>query len=803
MKSRLERLQPNRRSFLQGVAAVSASSLLPVSAFAASSAPASSAPESEELLQWVDPRIGLGGHGHCFPGATVPFGAVQLSPDTFNNGWDWCSGYHISDTSIMGFTHTHLSGTGCGDLLDFLVMPGTGTAKIVPGTRENPDEGYRSRFSHDDEVMTPGYYSVLLKDYGIKAELSATERAGIHRYTFPENAKAYIVVDLQHGYEGGGEQLVASAELTRRAADTLAGGRVTNAWGNGRHCYFAMQFSKTPDRVVFYQDDEEFFGDDVKPGDQVVGRTIKGINLKAVLHFKTAANEQILVKTGISGVSAEGAAANLAAEIPGWDFDGVRREARAKWAAQIGKIRVTTANEKHKRIFYTGLYHMSLGPSLFDDVDGGYRAMDNKVRTLPAGQRNYTTFSLWDTYRAAHPAYTLIQGDLVPDFANTLIRMAHHSPQGMPVWPLQGRETGTMTGYHSAAVIAEAVNKGFAGIDVEAAYQAMMKRAMVDDWRGLGYYRKLHYIPCDKEDESVSKTFEYCYDDWAIAHVAKKLGHHEDAAFLVERSKNYRNYFDKSTGFMRPKFEDGSWANSAEGKGEIPFNPICLGHWSKWRDYTESNAWQTTFAVQHDPAGLIELFGGAKPFVAKLDELFTTPSTLPADAPPDISGLVGQYAQGNEPSHHIAYLYVYAGAPWKTQARVRSLMETMYFDQPDGLQGNEDVGQMSAWYVMSALGFYPVDAVSGNYILGSPLFDHAAVQLGGGKVLEIEVVRTNPADAYIQAFSLNGKPQQRTWFQHGEIAQGGKLKIVMGAKPNMTLGTAAESLPPSLELAFA
>ncbi len=362
----------------------------------------------------------------------------------------------------------------------------------------------------------------------------------------------------------------------------------------------------------------------------------------------------------------------------------------------------------------------------------------------------------------------------------------------MPVWPLQGTETGTMTGYHSAAVIAEAVNKGFPGIDLDLAYKVMMKRAMVDDYRGLNYYRTMHFIPADLEDESVSKTFEYCYDDWAIAHVARKLGRHDDASMLVERSTYYRNYFDPSTGFMRPKLQDKAFTT--------PFNPIDMGHFSKWRDYTESNAWQTTFAVQHDPAGLIALFGGREPFVAKLDELFTTASTLPADAPPDIAGLVGQYAHGNEPSHHIAYLYVYAGQPHKTQARVRSLLETMYFDKPDGLQGNEDVGQMSAWYVLSALGFYPVDAVSGNYILGSPLFENAVVDLGNGKTLEIDVKRANPDDQYIHSFTLNGKPQQRTWFQHAEIAQGGKLTLFMKPTPNTILGTSLSSLPPSLNL---
>jgi predicted alpha-1,2-mannosidase len=518
------------------------------------------------------------------------------------------------------------------------------------------------------------------------------------------------------------------------------------------------------------------------------------------MHFKTHANEIIQVKTGISGVSKEAASRNLRVEMPGWDFDRIHDRARASWTQQIGKIDITTTNDDHKRIFYTALYHLSLGPTLFDDVDGRYHGMDSQIHKLAAGQHNYTTFSLWDTYRAAHPAYTLIEQDRVPDFANTLIRMAEQSPAGMPVWPLQGTETGTMTGYHSAAVIAEAIHKGFPGIAKDRAYAAMMKRAMVDDYRGLGYYRKLGFIPANKESESVSKTFEYCYDDWAIAHVAKTLGKPADASMLVARSTNYKHYFDASISFMRPKLDDGTWTDSWNGSSTEAFNPIDLGHWKKWRDYTESNAWQTTFAVQHDPSGLIALFGGREPFLKKLDELFTTSPTLPADAPPDIAGMVGQYAHGNEPSHHIAYLYVYAGAPYKTQARVRSLMETMYAAQPDGMQGNEDVGQMSAWYILSALGFYPVDAVSGNYILGSPLFERATVHLGKGKMLEIEVLRNDPSEAYIQSFAIDGTPQQRAWFNHSEIAQGAKLTFQMGPEPNLAFATDPATAPPSLTL---
>lgn len=769
----------SRRRFLGRSAAVCAASALPLDKIAL----AATNP-SDDPLRWVDARIGTGGHGHCFPGAALPFGMVQLSPDTFNDGWDWCSGYHVSDGSIMGFSHTHLSGTGCGDLLDFLVMAGTGTAHLVPGDRSNPDQGYRSRFDHADERIEPGYYSVLLKDYKIRAELTATERTGLHRYTFPASDQAYLILDLQHGY-GPGAGPCDSAELRQAAPDTLAGGRRTSAWGKNRHAYFTLKVSKRPDRIVFYSDDKEVSA-------PTGSEELKGKNLKCVLYFKTKANERILVKTGISGVDSDGAAKNLAAEAPGWEFDKVRAKARETWHSQLSKIRVGTANETHKHIFYTALYHLSLGPTLYDDVDGRYRGMDNQIHTLTAGEHNFSTFSLWDTFRAAHPTYTLIEQERVPLFVNTLIRMAEQSPEGMPIWPLMSTETGTMTGYHSAAVISEACNKGFAGIDYEKAYGLMMKRAMVDDWRGLGYYRKLGYIPADREGESVSKTFEYCYDDWSIAHVARKLGKNDDAAMLTKRSTNYRNYFDKSVGFMRPKLEDGSWTS--------PFRPIDMGHSKKWRDYTESNAWQTTFGVQHDAAGLVELFGGSEPFVAKLDGLFTAPSDLPEDAPPDIAGLVGQYAHGNEPSHHIAYLYVYAGAPHKTQARVRSLLETMYAAKPDGMQGNEDVGQMSAWYILSALGFYPVDPVSGNYILGSPLFENATVELGKGKRLEIVVERKDPTHQYIQAFSLNGKVQQRAWFHHSEIAQGGKLVFNMGPEANPSLGSAANSLPPSLDL---
>ena len=769
----------SRRRFAQFAGAAVASTVLEPSLLWADAG-------SDDVLRWVDPRVGTGGHGHCFPGVSLPFGAVQLSPDTFNDEWDWCSGYHDSDRSIMGFSHTHLSGTGCGDLLDFLVMAGTGPVKLVPGTRDNPHQGYRSRFSHESVVCEPGYYSVFLEDPKVHVELTATERTGLHRYTFPASSAAWLILDLSHSYLSKGQSSVYSAELTHAAPDQFAGGRVTRGWAWNRHCYFSLQVSKTPIRVDLYANDQ------LVDRDALLDGKLLGDNLKAVLHFHTEEQETIFVRTGISGLSAEGAARNLRAEQADWNFGRTRSAAQQKWREQLTKVKAEFADPTHKRIFYTALYHMSLGPQVFDDVDGSYRGMDGERHVLAAGQRNYTCFSLWDTFRAAHPAYTLFEGERVPDFVNSLLRMAEQSPQGIPIWPLQGVETGGMTGYHSASVLAEAIHKGFPGIDAEAAYRVVLQRAQGENYEGLGFYRRLGYIPADMEPESVSKGFEYCYNDWACAHIAKKLGREADAASLCARSTNYRHSFNPVSQFMEPRLLDGSWAK--------PFDPLELGHTKQWRDYTESNAWQTSFGIQHDPAGLITLYGGRGPFVKRLDMLFTMSSALPSDAPLDLSGMVGQYAHGNEPSHHIAYLYVYGGAPWKTQERVRALMETMYRAVPDGIIGNEDVGQMSAWFVLSALGFYAVDPVSGNYILGSPLVERASIDVGRGRQLSIEVKRSSPKHMYVQSFTLNGTPQQRAWFRHADVAQGGRMVLQMGPEPNVAFGSASDQLPPSLTL---
>ena len=769
-----------RRTFLGTLSLAACSNLALPRGISQRMLRAAGTPDSDDVTSHVNIIIGTGGHGHCFPGATVPFGAVQLSPDTYDDGWDWCAGYHRSDGSIMGFTHTHLSGTGCGDLLDILVMPRTGEVKLEPGTREHPETGYRSPFSHDDEAAEPGYYSVLLKDTGIHAELTATERTGLHQYTFPAQVQdAHFIVDLFHSYQSPKDP-VKTAELTIDPENRLVtGGRTVNSWAPGRQIYFAMEFSVPFTKAQLYSDRQP-----------IDGNTTKGKVLQAAIHIDPAAGKPVLVRCGISAVSVDNAVKNLRAEQADWDFAATRAKAKAAWQRELSRIRIDGATPDQQAIFYTSLYHMMCAPSLMDDVTGEYRGMDNQVHTLEHGQHNYSTYSLWDTYRACHPAYTLFQPDRVPSLVNCLISMAEQSPAGMPVWPLQGEETGTMTGYHSASVMAEACVKNFPGVDWERAYKVMRKRNMDDNYRGLGYYRKDGYIPADKEDESVSKTLEYDYGDWACSHVAKKLGRTDDVAIQLKRSQNYQHLFDKQTLFIRAKLSNGEWTT--------PFDPKEMGHTEKYRDYTESNAWQTAFGVQHDVKGLIDQFDGREPFLKKLDELFNQSSVLPADAPPDIAGLIGQYAHGNEPSHHIAYLYIWAGQPWKTQERIRQILDTLYHNDPDGLAGNEDCGQMSAWYVMSSLGLYAVDPASGTYVFGTPLFESAKINLAGGKTLTIEAKRSSPSQKYVQSVALNGKTLDRLWVRHADLVNGATLTFTMGDQPNQQLGVDEKVAPPSL-----
>ncbi len=757
-----------RRTFLAGSAALG---LLPEVAFAASDSP----------CDYVDPFIGTGGHGHTYPGATVPFGMIQLSPDTFNIGWDACSGYHVKNTSIMGFSHTHLSGTGCPDLLDVLVVPRTGPVVLDPGTPEKPEGSYRSRYAA--ETATPGYYRVDLTDSRVQAELTATNRAGLHRYHFPSGEPGHLLIDWQHTnkpwwvhpYPTG----VAEASLHIIGNDTLVGGRRLELWAKDRWVFFALKTSRPFRSAQLYSDDTA-----------VDGTEIKGKSLKCVLHFDDAGDSPVLVRTSVSAVDIDGALRNLDAELPGFDFDAVRAAAHQAWDKELGRVKIEALNDTDRRIFYTAHYHTLLAPTVFSDVDGRYRGMDNAVHQLPASQTAYTTFSLWDTYRASHPFFNLTQSHHVPDMLRSLVRMGQESPAGVPIWPLWGRETDTMIGYHYAAILAEACRKNIPGVDYRAAYAVARNRAFDDPIHAMPVYRKLGYFPADMVEESVSKTLENAYSDWCTSRLAAAVGERGDAEFLRQRSLNYRNLFDPYIGFMRGRQGDGQWVT--------PYNPLSLGHNQvKWRDYTETNGWQATFLNQHDLYGYMALFGGDRSFEAKLDALFVAPADANQTTLDDISGLIGQYAHGNEPSHHVAYLYAYTGAPWKTQARVRQILSTLYRAAPDGLEGNEDCGQMSAWYVMSALGLYAVDPVSTVYVFGSPSVKRADITLGNGKHLRVEAPGNSAENIYVQSVSWNGKPLTRSWIRHDMLIKGGTLRFVMGSRPNPHFAQRPADRPPS------
>ena len=728
--------------------------------------------------------IGTGGHGHTYPGPSLPFGMVQLGPDTDNSRWDACSGYHRTDGSIMGFSHTHLSGTGIGDMLDVLVVPTRGPLALDPGKLDDPDTGYRQCFSK--EHAEPGYYRVLLES-GVLAELTVTERTGLHRYHFPDGP-GHILIDFAHMILDVWDKgtIIDQASLAIDADGVLTGTRRVHRWAKGRQIHFAMQLSRRPSRVAF-------FGDDNKPAAEGA-KGVSGNKLKAVLFFDEAGGAPIQIKTGISAVDVAGAKAALAAEAKGWDFDRAATAARRTWAEELGCVRVEGGTGAQRTIMASALYHCFLAPTLFTDRDGRYVGMDREVHEAPADTPAFSTYSLWDTYRALHPLLTLVQPERAAMFTRDLVRQTQQSPYGPPVWQLQGVETGCMIGWHSVSVMAEACAKGIKA-DYAAAWPNIRRRAFdrtfkdSDGSLGRGYYYDLGYIPADKIWESVSRTQEYAYDDWAMAVLADAAGAKDDAAALRKRSLNYRNVLDAKDRFAKPKFSDGSWWAT--------YDPIQIGHEpKKHRDYTEANGWQATFLNQHDVHGLIEHFGGDAAFEKQLDALFNAPSTLPENAPPDISGLVGQYAHGNEPNHHVAYLYAYAGAPWKTQAMIRRLCTEMYKADPDGEIGNDDCGQMSAWFVLSALGFYPVDPVSGVYVFGSPLFDKAELRIGQVKILRV-VARGNGADApYVQSVRWNGKPWTRNWISHADLAKGGELVFEMGRAPSR-FGTAKADRPPS------
>ncbi len=724
--------------------------------------------QQENLARYVDPFIGTGFHGHVFVGANVPFGAVQLGPGNLSEGWDWCSGYHISDSTIVGFQHTHLSGTGIGDLGDISLMPTTGPVKVRKGSIKNMQSGYVSLFSHHDETVRPGYYAVKLKRYQIGVKLTATERVGFHEYTFPKSNEAHILIDLQ---EGIGWDRPVETSIQQVNETTLTGYRFSTGWAKDQRIFFAAVFSKPIKNFSVY--------DSVmaKTGTALTGKKVKG-----VFNFVTSEGEKLLVKVGISPVSIENAMMNIRAEIPGWNFNQVVAAADQAWEKQLQKVQVKTANESQKKVFYTALYHTMIAPSIFNDHNGDYCGTDKKVHAK-AAFTNLTTFSLWDTYRALNPLYTLIQPEKISDIINSML--AIYQQQGkLPVWHLMGNETNTMVGYSAVPVLADAYLKGFKGFDADLAFEAVKASAMDND-RGIKYVKKLGYIPADSSVESVAMGLEYSIDDSGIAAMAKKMGRTIDYQYFNKRAQNYRNYFDPKTHFMRARLNQNQF--------RTPFSPFESRH--AVGDYTEGNAWQYTWLVPQDVKGLIALQGGDQAFTRKLDSLFIAKGSMGKESSPDISGLIGQYAHGNEPSHHITYLYAYAGQPWKTAEKVRFIMNNFYTDKPDGIIGNEDVGQMSAWYVLSALGFYQVNPTSGVYVFGSPLFNEATVKLAQGKMLHIVAKNNSAKNMYIQNASFNGIKYTRSYITYQDLVQGGDLVFEMGSKPSATWGTLAADRP--------
>ena len=698
-----------------------------------------------KYTDYVDPFIGTGGHGHVFLGANVPFGMVQLGPSQTVQGWDWCSGYHYSDTTLLGFSHVHLSGTGIGDLGDILFFPALNDT--VKG----------ATFSHKNETARPGYYKVVLDDSGIEAELTATNRTGLHRYTFPENTDtAYITVNLKYGI---GWDSAKETGIQVINDSTISGYRFSKGWADNHKVFFTAQFSQ-PFSVI--SDTTNFMK----------------------LAFVPSGNP-IEAKVGISPVSVENAKLNLEAEASDISFDRAVELADNLWNEQLAKIEIQTPDDVEKTKFYTALYHTMFAPATYNDVNGDYRGADGKVYNTNNEFTNYTIFSLWDTYRAAHPLSTIINPQMQADYANTFLNI--YRQQGkLPVWHLHGNETNCMVGNPGVIVMGDLVMKGFVK-DTLGAYEAMKNSVMLDE-RSLDALKEYGFIPYDSEDgvESVAKGLEYAIADNAVAKVASLTGNNEDAQYFDKRAKSYKLYFDPATGFMRGLSKEGKFRDE-------DYNPFFTTH--RADDYCEGNGWQYVWLVPQDPHGLIELFGSEEAFTTKLDSLFVVEGSLGEDASPDISGLVGQYAHGNEPGHHTVYLYNYVGQPYKSAPLLRHIMNDLYTDQPDGLSGNEDVGQMSAWFVLSSMGLYQVDPTGGPYLFGTPLFESSSIDLGNGKKFNI-IAHDNSADnIYVQNVKLNGKPYDKSYIDYDRIMEGGTLEFFMGDSPSDTYGVSSDARP--------
>jgi predicted alpha-1,2-mannosidase len=736
----------------------------------------------EDPVQYVKPIIGTQRMGHTYPGATVPFGMVQLSPDTdtipyevngkYNPGvYRYCAGYQYDDPTIVGFSHTHFSGTGHSDLGDFLLMPTQGNLQLNPGTADHPESGYRSAFSHRNEQAQAGYYKVKLDDHNIVAELTATNRTGIHRYTFPAAEQSHIILDLMHGiYNYAGKNVWT---FVRVINDTLVTGyRQTTGWGRTRTVYFAMQFSK-PFKSYGSRDFSEkqayrgFWGkfDQRHNFPELAGR-----QLRLYFTFATAASEQVMVKFALSSVSTSGALQNLQTEARGWNFDGFAAAARQRWRQELSKVQIT-GNVQDKENFYTALYHAFLSPTTYMDADGRYRGLDQEIHTAK-GFTNYTTFSLWDTYRALHPLFNMLQPRRNADMVRSMLAHYNQSVLHMlPVWSNSANDNWCMSGYHSVSVIADALIKGnTTGIDAGKALEACVATARHRSYDGIGWYMDQGYVPVDQNGVGASSTLEYAYDDWCIAQLAKKLNRMDVYREFIGRSGNYRNLFDTASGFMRGRLSNGRF--------QQPFDPLS----TSGQGFIEGNSWNYSFFVPHDPQALIRLYGGNQRFAAHLDSLFSMhlPDAFFAETE-DITrdGIIGGYVHGNEPAHHVAYLYNFAGMPWKTQERVRMILPMQYKTGPDGLGGNDDAGQMSAWYVFSALGFYPVAPGSDTYAIGSPAVQSAVLQLENGKTFTIEAKNQGDRNVYVEKVTLNGREITDYTLHHRDIMQGGRLVFNM------------------------
>lgn len=715
---------------------------------------ANSITEQPDVTRYVDPYIGTGNYGHTFMGANVPFGFVQLGPTNIHQDWYRCSGYYFPDSTIIGFSHTHLSGTGNGELGDISLMPVTGDVRIARGQLPDPATGIYSFFRHETEKSLAGYYAVHLDRFNVDVELTATKRVGFHKYTFIDNKDSRIVIDLESGIHDS----PVEGYIVQENDSVISGYRYSSGWASDQQVYFTAIFSKPITKFIVSE------GDDFKDSCE-----LKGVRVYGQAWFDIKKGEDVLVKVALSPVSIENAKLNMKAELPKWNFQATVKSAYRAWNEELSKIIISTPNEKVKQIFYTALYHTMIAPSECNDINFDYRGSDKQIYRR-ASFKNYTYFSLWDTYRAAHPLMTIIHPEKMKDMINTLL--AVYREQGnLPLFPLMSCEVWSMVGNPGISVVADALLKNFEGFDKEEAYTAMKNSALLND-RGQDLYKQYGYIPFDLNNTpyaALSKSMEYAIADWSVAQVALKLGKKEDYELFMKRSKSYVHYFDSETGFMRPL--------DSKGKFLTPFNPFKgVGSY-----YTEGNAWQYSFLVPHDVRGLVRLFGGEKKFAEKLDSLFVAESKS-MEISPDMTGVVGQYVHGNEPCHHVIYMYPYIGQTWKTAEKAREILSTMYDDTPEGLYGNDDCGQMSAWYILSALGIYQVEPAGGKYIFGSPIVDKAVINVGEGKTFTIKTKNNSSKNKYIKSVRLNGKLYNKYYIDFNDIKKGGTIEFIMSDK---------------------